>query len=210
MLFTQAETLDDFVVFLAVIILQVSQQLASLADQLEQTSAGMVILPMDLEMLCEEVDSLRQKRYLNRRRAGIGPMYFKIANEFLFLIFNFWHLCRNHFLFLTIPRLQSPCKAKITLPLKIDFASVRHSINNDFSIGWPNSTQNPIVSAAPGAGPFQPALEQLSLLRISRYLLKIFFELQAHRGIQFANLFPGGGGKFERPNHPRDFVFLRG
>lgn len=95
LLFPEIEAFDDLLVSRAIINLDVFQEFPSLADQLQETPAGMVILPMGLEMLGQEIDPLRQDGNLNGRRAGIRPMDLEISDEFLFLLFDDRHLA-NH------------------------------------------------------------------------------------------------------------------
>ena len=42
------------------------------AHEFEQTPAGMMVLAVQLEMLGETIDALRQKRHLNIRRTRVG------------------------------------------------------------------------------------------------------------------------------------------
>src|SRR5687767_12510906 len=71
-LLAQAEALDHAAVLVRVRALQVIEQLAALADQLEQPATRVEILDVSLEVLGEPVDALGEKRHLDFRRAGIG------------------------------------------------------------------------------------------------------------------------------------------
>src|SRR5262249_30911272 len=69
---TQTQALDQRVVALAVPGLEIIEQPAALADQLQQAAARMVILRVTLEMLGEVGDALAQDGDLDFRRAGVG------------------------------------------------------------------------------------------------------------------------------------------
>ena len=66
------ELCDDRAVALDVDLLEVVQQATALADELEKATAGVVVLLVDLEVLGEVADALREQRDLNLGRAGVG------------------------------------------------------------------------------------------------------------------------------------------
>src|ERR1022692_4198532 len=68
----QAELLDQGAIALEVVLLQVVQEAAPPADELQQPSARVVVVPVRAQMLRQLVDALRQHRYLHLRRAGVG------------------------------------------------------------------------------------------------------------------------------------------
>ena len=55
-----------------------------MADHFQQTTAGMVILAMFLEMTGQAVDACGQERDLNFRRSGITLGALKIGNDLCF------------------------------------------------------------------------------------------------------------------------------
>src|ERR1051325_10161079 len=67
----QAELLDQVSVALEVTLLQVLQEAATPADELEQASARMVVFRVSSEMLGELVDASREERDLHVGRAGV-------------------------------------------------------------------------------------------------------------------------------------------
>src|SRR5919108_3047714 len=70
-LFAQAQPLDQVAVLVRVLALQVIEQLAPLAHQLEQPAARVEVLDVGLEMLGEAVDALGEERDLHLGRAGV-------------------------------------------------------------------------------------------------------------------------------------------
>src|SRR5690606_5841358 len=64
---------------------QIVEQLAPLADQLEQPPPGMEVLDVGLEVLGEAVDALGEERYLNLRRPGVVPRSLKGFDYLRFL-----------------------------------------------------------------------------------------------------------------------------
>src|SRR5512132_1182892 len=68
----EAELLDEGTVALDVLALQVVQEAAAAADELEQAPAGVVILGVRAQVLGEVVDATCQHRDLNLGRARIG------------------------------------------------------------------------------------------------------------------------------------------
>jgi hypothetical protein len=67
----QAELIDYLVILLDIAPLEVIKQLAPPRDHLEQADARIIVLFMDLEMLGQLVDPLREQRYLHLRRTGV-------------------------------------------------------------------------------------------------------------------------------------------
>ena len=71
-LLADAEPADQFRVTLGVLALEVIEQSAALANQLEQPPPGVVILRVHLEVLGEVVDAVAEKRDLHFRRPCIA------------------------------------------------------------------------------------------------------------------------------------------
>ena len=86
-LLSQAETTDQFVVAIDLDALQIIQQAAALADQLEQAAARVIVFLMRLEMIGEFVDALGQERHLNFRRTGIRSVCLVLRNNVQFSFF---------------------------------------------------------------------------------------------------------------------------
>src|SRR6056297_3520786 len=89
---TQAETGNDFLVPPHVLPLQVIQKLATLVDQLEQTTPGMVVLLVGSEMLCEFADAGGQQGHLHFRRAGVRVAATVLRDDFFLLLYRQRHL----------------------------------------------------------------------------------------------------------------------
>src|SRR5262249_37391960 len=53
---------------------EIIEQLATLGHELEQSTPGMIVLDVGLEMLGEAVDALRQDRHLHLRRSGVAGL----------------------------------------------------------------------------------------------------------------------------------------
>ena len=69
-------------VAVGVLALQVVEQAAALADELQQAAPGMVILDVGLEVFREVVDALAEERDLNFRGAGVGVVRAVGADHF--------------------------------------------------------------------------------------------------------------------------------
>ena len=70
-LFSDTQTLNNGSVSLDVLLLDVIQKPASLSNELQEASAGMMILLVHLEMLRQVFNSTAQKRNLYLRRSRI-------------------------------------------------------------------------------------------------------------------------------------------
>src|SRR5579884_2336069 len=68
----QAELLDEGAVALEVVLLQVVQEAAAAADELEQPTARVMVVPVDAQVLRQLVDPPCEQRDLHLRRAGVG------------------------------------------------------------------------------------------------------------------------------------------
>ena len=62
---------DHLTITLDVALLQVVQKAATLADHLQQATAGVVVLAVDLEVLGEVADALREQGDLDLGRTGV-------------------------------------------------------------------------------------------------------------------------------------------
>ena len=67
-----AQSLDQRLVTRFIDAVEVIEQLATLGHELEQSTPGMIVLDVGLEMLGEAVDALRQDRHLHLRRSCHG------------------------------------------------------------------------------------------------------------------------------------------
>ena len=67
----ESELLDQASVALQVALLQVVEESPAASDQLQQSAAGVMILPVSAEMLGQLVDATRQKSDLDSGRARV-------------------------------------------------------------------------------------------------------------------------------------------
>ena len=72
LLLAQAQSGDQSAVTLDVVLLQVCKQVSSVADHLEKAAAGMVVLLVELQVLVQVVDPVRQQRDLHFGRTGVA------------------------------------------------------------------------------------------------------------------------------------------
>src|SRR5262245_7072739 len=77
----EAELLDQRAVGLEVLALEVVQEPAAPAHELEQAAARVVVLRVRAEMLGELVDPLRQQRNLHLRRPRVGVVLAVLADD---------------------------------------------------------------------------------------------------------------------------------
>src|SRR5690625_6965887 len=68
----QAESFDQRAVALDLVVPQVTEQPAALADQQQQAPAGVVVMLMGLEVFGQVGDPLGQQRDLDLRGAGVA------------------------------------------------------------------------------------------------------------------------------------------
>src|SRR5262245_48251821 len=81
-LLTKSEPLDQGLVALDVDPLQIIELPAALAHQLEEATAGVVILLMSLEVLRELLDALGKERDLHLGRAGVLVVSAEFFDDF--------------------------------------------------------------------------------------------------------------------------------
>ena len=84
-LLAQTEAFDQAAVTREVLALVVVQQLAALADHLEQTTAGVVILGVGLEMIGQAVDAGGQQCDLNFGRTSVALGALEVSNDLCLL-----------------------------------------------------------------------------------------------------------------------------
>jgi hypothetical protein len=87
-LFSYTQTIDDFAVTVGILAIQIIQQSPTLTDHLQQTSPGVIILPVHFEVLSEVIDALRQQSDLNLRRACVSRMLSVLFNYLPFSFFG--------------------------------------------------------------------------------------------------------------------------
>ncbi len=63
---------DQQPVSLDIVVLHVVEQAAPATDELHQSPPGVMISPVDLEVLCQVVDASSEERNLHLWRAGVG------------------------------------------------------------------------------------------------------------------------------------------
>jgi hypothetical protein len=94
-LLADAKATDYFPITLDILLLQVVQKPATLADHLEQPATGMVVFLMGLEMLLQLLDALAQKSDLDLRGTGVLLMEPVVTDDPTFDVFpqtHFVHL----------------------------------------------------------------------------------------------------------------------
>src|SRR5205823_6438257 len=79
----QAELLDEGSIALEVVLLQVIQEAAALAYELEQPTSRVVVVLVGAQMLGQVVDPLRQHRDLDLRRTGVGLVAAVLRDDLL-------------------------------------------------------------------------------------------------------------------------------
>src|SRR6185503_14270452 len=80
-LLADTETPNEIGVAIGILALEIVEQSPALADELQQTSAGMMILRVDLEVFGQVIDALTQERDLYLRRSGVAVMSFVCADD---------------------------------------------------------------------------------------------------------------------------------
>jgi len=68
-----------------IFVFQIVQEAAALSHQLDQSSTGMVVLGMDLEMTRQVTDALAQDGHLHFRRTGVGVVQPVAIDNLLFV-----------------------------------------------------------------------------------------------------------------------------
>lgn len=91
-LLSQTKALNDRTVTIDVLLLQIAEEFLSLANHHVQTSSGMVILGVCLQMLGELLDSGGQNRDLHLCGTGVAFVYSIILDDLLLLILQ-KHVC---------------------------------------------------------------------------------------------------------------------
>jgi len=81
-LFAQTQFSQDSTITLDVLLFEVVEQAAALTNHLEQTTTGVVILLVELEVLVEVVDALGQQSDLNLGGTGVALVAFELFDDF--------------------------------------------------------------------------------------------------------------------------------
>ena len=89
---SETQFLDQCAIPLQVSLLEVVQEAAAAADQLQQPTARVMVLRVRAQVLRELVDPLREERDLDFRRAGVVPGSTMLADD---LALRF--LCESQF-----------------------------------------------------------------------------------------------------------------
>ena len=87
-LLTDTESRDDGTVSLDVDLDEIVEQRTALTDHLEEAAAGVMILLVDLEVLCQVVDALGQQRDLNLGRTCIALVSSILLHDSSFFFFQ--------------------------------------------------------------------------------------------------------------------------
>ena len=85
---TNAESTDQSAVALDISALHVIEQAATLADELHETTTGVMITLVDLEVLGEMGDPVRQDRHLDFGRTRVRRVSLKVLDDLLLLSHN--------------------------------------------------------------------------------------------------------------------------
>lgn len=85
-LLADAELLDDALVTIGIVLLQVVEQAATLADQHEQAAARTVVFLMRFEVLRQLTDALAQQSDLDFRATGVSSVGRILVNEGFLLL----------------------------------------------------------------------------------------------------------------------------
>ena len=85
-LLTQTELLDDRAVTLDIVLLEVCEEVSSVADHLEKAAAAVVVLVVRLHVLGQVVDTVGQKCDLYFGRTGITFVNSVLFNDGLLCV----------------------------------------------------------------------------------------------------------------------------
>ena len=91
----QTQSLDERPVTVEILVLEIPKQSAAFADHFQKAATGMEVLSVDLQMLCELSDALRQHRHLDLGRPCIARVYPVFRDNSLFL-FSLQHVLSPH------------------------------------------------------------------------------------------------------------------
>lgn len=84
----EAESSDKLTVAVDVLLAQVAQLTATLADQLEQPAPRVVVVLMLPEVLGEVLNALSKESYLHLGRAGVARVARKLGDDLRFSFFG--------------------------------------------------------------------------------------------------------------------------
>src|SRR5471032_1533767 len=90
-LLADVQSLDEIRISRRVFGFEVIEQPAAFADEHQETAAGVVILRMRLEMLCQVVDAFTENGYLHFRGTGVRFVSFVAADELCLAILGQRH-----------------------------------------------------------------------------------------------------------------------
>ena len=82
---SQAQGLNDGSIPFHVIVFDIIQESATPAHHHQQTSSGVMVFFVDLEMLRQIGDAMRQQSDLHFRGAGVAFVRFETVDEFFFI-----------------------------------------------------------------------------------------------------------------------------
>jgi hypothetical protein len=80
-----SELVDDGAISLCVLVLEVLEETAALTDEHQQTPPGVVVLAVQLEMVGQAIDALREERDLHLGRPGIALVDAELLDQALLL-----------------------------------------------------------------------------------------------------------------------------
>jgi len=97
-LLSQVQLLDDGTVAVDVYLLEVTEEITSVTDHLEQTAAAVVVLHVGLQVLGQAVDAVGQNGNLNLGRTGVTLVDGVLSNDsLLFLVGHGFFTFQNKF-----------------------------------------------------------------------------------------------------------------
>ena len=91
-LLSQAESADDGLIAATILVAEIGQHAGSLADHLEQTPPGGVILFVCPHVIVQFIDTSRQQRDLDFRRTGVVLLTAILVNDFQLAVLGYRHL----------------------------------------------------------------------------------------------------------------------
>ena len=91
LLLTDIELLNEGAVLVHVLLCEIIEQAATLADHLEQPAAAMVVLRIFLEVRSERVDVGGEDRDLYFRAPGVVRCFAKFRGKLTGRLFRNWH-----------------------------------------------------------------------------------------------------------------------
>ena len=87
-LLPEAESGDQLTIPVHVAVVEVAKLATALADELQETAAGVVVVLVRLEVGREVLDTLRENRDLHFRRAGVRRVDREVLDQLVFALLS--------------------------------------------------------------------------------------------------------------------------